>query len=118
MVEIEKNEVRKLLKELKRIIRESGLIIIYKDENIKGRIELGMTIKTLKDEVLSLSVLDYSQGPLYDVQEGGDLWVFGKEINGKETYMKFKIFLTASGYHAKCLSIHPANKPMKYPFKE
>jgi hypothetical protein len=78
---------------------------------------LGLTIKTVKLEILGLSVVDYSSGPVPDRDRPGDLWIFGKEINGHEIYIKLKIATIANNKIAKCISFHEAEFPLNYPFK-
>ena len=79
---------------------------------------LGLTVKTVKLEILSLSVVNYSSGPVLDRDRPGDLWVFGKEINGHEIYIKLKIATINDKKIAKCISFHEAEFPLRYPFKK
>ncbi|MBU6342850.1 MAG: hypothetical protein KGS48_15260 [Bacteroidetes bacterium] len=59
---------------------------------------------------------NYSEGPISDVVNGGpDLWIFGKEIKGKEVYIK--ITLGQPNNPTICISFHFSNFPMYYPFK-
>jgi len=78
---------------------------------------LGLTRGNCKDEILALSVLDYSLGPQPDLNRSGEVWVFGKSISGLEIYIKLKIVETPSSEAAVCLSFHIAERPMAYPLK-
>ena len=83
--------------------------------------QLGLTDTTLRMELLSLSVEDYYQGPELDEDEsknGKEVWMFGKVINGCEVYLKLKNFDVGPYKRAKCLSIHPADFPIYYPFRK
>lgn len=82
--------------------------------------ELGLTEALAKEEVFNLSVRDYCEGPEGDddPQERGNVYVFGKDIGGIEAYIKLKIAYVEDKKIAKCLSFHPAEKRLNYPFAE
>jgi hypothetical protein len=42
------------------------------------------------------------------------VWVFGKHIEGTEVYIKLKLTNTEA---PKCLSFHPAERTLHYPFR-
>ena len=46
----------------------------------------------------------------------GYYWVFGKQIDGVEVYIKLKIAGLAGAERAVCLSFHKAERPLSYPF--
>ena len=67
--------------------------------------------------VKSIEVEDYSEGPIKDQLNGfGEMWVFGKDVDGHEIYIK--ITLGCPGTKTICISFHIAEHPMKYPLKE
>lgn len=67
--------------------------------------------------VKSIEVEDYSEGPIKDGLNGfNEMWVFGKDVDGKEIYIK--IALGCPGSKSICISFHIAEHPMHYPFKE
>jgi len=78
---------------------------------------LGMTLTNFKAELLGLSVVDYCSGPEQDRDRPGKIWVFGKEINSREFYIKLKICDLNPGKLAICISFHEAERSIKYPFK-
>ncbi len=43
------------------------------------------------------------------------MWVFGKDVKGKEVYIK--ITLGKPNSHTICISFHKAEFPMSYPLK-
>ena len=53
-----------------------------------------------------------------DIDEAtfGDMWVFGKDYDGTELYIK--ISLGAPGSKTICISFHEAEHPLSYPFKK
>jgi len=57
---------------------------------------------------------DYCEGPLPDETQPGEVWVFGKHIEGTEVYIKLKLTNTEA---PKCLSFHPAERTLHYPFR-
>lgn len=112
-----KEEIGEFLKEFKRIATKGrGLDIVNRGENLSTLARLGLTKKNCKDEILSLSVLNYSDGPLNDKDRPGNIWIFGKKIMNNEVYIKLKIAATNKVEIAKCISFHVAQHPMNYPF--
>lgn len=111
-----KNDVKDFLREFRSLIKSNTFYVINRYENIEGLIALGITEKIRKKELLSLNVLNYSSGPTPDEDRPGDVWVFGKIIRSNEIYIKLKIVSLSRGNKAKCLSFHPADSPLSYPF--
>lgn len=74
---------------------------------------LKITPKDRESIIASLSVEDFSEGPLEDkLHQRGDMWVFGKVINGHEVYIKLMLL-----QNVLCISFHLAEHSMNYPFK-
>ncbi len=72
-----------------------------------------------KEEILlGLSVIDYSNGSILDKTRGGNLWEFGKDMDGYEAYIKLKVAEIDNAQIAKCISFHISKFPMTYPFKD
>jgi len=66
--------------------------------------------------VESIVVEDYSEGPIRDaLNDYGEMWVFGKDVNGQEVYIK--ITVGKPNLNAICISFHAAEHPMQYPLK-
>jgi hypothetical protein len=86
-----------------------------RQKNIDTISELGLSLQDVENEILSLSVDDFCEGPLKDRLVPGDLWVFGKTIQGKEIYIKLK--LSGGDHCVTVLSFHTAEAPLKYLFK-
>ena len=67
-----------------------------------------------KDYILELTTHDFSEGTIPDaLNDIADMWVFGKEIQGHEVYIKVQILPAG----AICISFHLSERPMSYPFK-
>jgi hypothetical protein len=111
-------EIRDFLVEFKRIIvKGRGLDIVNRRENIDTLAKMGLTKKNLIEEIMTLSVENYCQGPEPDRDRPGAIWVFGKQIGAEEIYVKLKIAQVGKEKIAKCLSFHAANFPLCYPYR-
>lgn len=69
--------------------------------------EIGLTdLSQVWDEILKLTPNDCIDGPIQDVgrpQDGDVIWVFKKDINDVQTYIKLRI---DTGRGCVCLSFH------------
>jgi hypothetical protein len=108
--------VRQFLDELKTLIWQDGLYVAERQTNKATLVDLGLTGKQREEIVLSLSVMDYCSGPIKDEYKPGDYWVFGKQIDSVEIYIKLKIAGQSGNEHAVCLSFHKSERPLSYPF--
>lgn len=93
--------------------------VVVRDDrgkNAQTLLDLEIT-KDFRNKVLkSLVVEDYSEGPLPEKLYGGaDMWVFGKQVKGKEIYIK--ITMGIAGAQVICISFHIAEHPISYPGK-
>lgn len=81
--------------------------------------ELGVSSQPGRRLIIEgLVVADYCEGPLANrdpAPHGGDLWVFGKDIRGEPYYLKLQIGHTNRS--AICVSFHPAEYELRFPFK-
>ena len=106
------------LKEFKKIVSQSGnFYVVNRKKNRDALIELGLTRKNRKDEILSLSTTDYCSGPKPDKDMPGEIWEFGRMIDGNDVYIKLKIAQVGNDKIAKCISFHKAEFPLSYPLK-
>lgn len=117
MVELSQLNAALFLKEFKQLIQEDGLYVVNRIDHQKSLAALGLTKEACKIEILGLSVTDYCKGPVPDKDRPGDIWLFGKEIAEREVYIKLKIAEIGPSKIAKCISFHPAEQPLYYPFK-
>ena len=115
MVMITISEVNKFLEEFK--VKAKVFGIIYRDDRAKNAdalIELGISAKIRERIIFSLEGEDYSQGPIMEtLNKGAEMWVFGKDHNGVEIYIKISV-----SDRALCISFHEAERPMQYPFRK
>ena len=93
--------------------------IIFRDDrgkNFQSLIDLEISSAYRKEILEKLKAEDYSDGPLEDkLNNSTELWVFGKEVKGKEIYIKISI----GNFNSPviCISFHIAEHKMKYPLK-
>lgn len=117
MNEGKKEGIRRFLREFKEIATgRRGIDIVDRRKNMQALAKLGLTKKNCREEILNLSVEDYCDGPKPDKDRPGEVWEFGKLIEGKELYIKLKIAQVKDVKLAKCLSFHVAEWPLCFPF--
>lgn len=92
--------------------------IIYRDDrgkNQKTLEELEIVPSYRRVVIENLVVEDYVQGPVVDeVNKLEEMWVFGKDVKGREVYIK--IMIGGVGCQTICISFHIAEYPLVYPF--
>lgn len=110
-------EVRKFLNTLSEKIKIFG--IVFRDDRNKNTqclLDLEIRAQQREDIIKELSAEDYVQGPIVDkINNYGEMWVFGKDVKGKEVYIK--ISLCTENYPAVCISFHIAEHKLIYQFK-
>lgn len=94
--------------------------IIFWDErgkNTDALAALDIIPNQRKEIIKTITVTDYSEGSITNLlNQLGDLWVFGKEVNGQEVYIK--ICYGLPNKQTICISFHVAEHPMKYLYKK
>lgn len=112
-----KEEVQSFLDDFHTKLKVFG--IIYRDDrgkNQKTLEELEIIPSYRKVVIESLTVEDYVDGPVVDkLNKLGEMWVFGKDVKGREVYIK--IMISSHCRQTICISFHLAESPMKYQFK-
>ena len=93
--------------------------IRFRDDRGKNREALlQLDITPLQREVIvkNLLVHDYVEGSVIDeLNKNGEMWVFGKDVKGREVYIK--ITLGYENGQTIYISFHIAEHPLKYPVK-
>ncbi len=113
-----KIRVALFLKEFKEIVATGrGLDLIDRRKNLDSLLELGFTKRNCKEEILDLSVANYCDGPKPDKDRPGEIWEFGKKMDGDQIYIKLKIAQVGSEKLAKCISFHKAQFPLNFPLR-
>lgn len=109
------DEVKQFLLDFKQAAVSGGIDLVPRNENMLTLRFLGLTKRNLEEILLGLSVTDYCKGPIPDKGKPGELWEFGKDLDGYEVYIKLKVVKDIN--LAKCLSFHIAKHAIKYPYK-
>ena len=92
---------------VKELISQGLWTIIPRKKNLDSLSDAGLTIKDVKDELLSLEVSDYEKGPEMDYSYSGEIWIFKRNICNNDFYIKLKIDVANDGTEIlKCLSFH------------
>lgn len=93
--------------------------LLFRDDrgkNQKALEELEIVPSYRRVIIENLTVEDYVEGPVVDTLNNlGEMWVFGKDVKGREIYIK--IMITGHSGQTICISFHIAEHPMNYPFK-
>lgn len=65
-----------------------GVIFTNREKNLEALLDLDIRPQQRTEVLKSLEIIDYSEGPLTEKLNGGsDMWVFGKDVKGKEVYI-------------------------------
>lgn len=112
-------QVERFLTNFKEVANSEGSWHLER-RNWDSLAELGLTEVLAKGEVVGLGVEDYSDGPIADDNPlvRGNVFIFGKDIDGIEVYIKLKIVHIEDKRIARCLSFHPAERRLEHPFAE
>lgn len=112
------DQVEVFLETFKVKLKIWGLLIRNdRQKNIQTIVDLEIREADVRKLLGDLTVIDYSEGPLPDIVYGGsEMWVFGKQIKGKEIYIK--ITLGTPNNPTICISFLIAEHKMLYPFKK
>lgn len=114
---VTREDVRAFLEQFN--IKAQVFGILFRDDRPKNRqtlLQLDITPLQREMIVKSLVPQDYVEGPVIDeLNKGGDMWVFGKDVKGREVYIK--ITLGYDNGQTICISFHIAEHPLVYPFK-
>lgn len=111
-------QVRSFLLEFKQIVTGgSGVDLVPRKGSLETLRFLGLTKRNLEEILLGLSVADCCAGPKQDRDRPGEIWEFGKNIDGYEVYIKLKVADTGKSKIPKCISFHIASYTLKYPYR-
>ncbi|MBC8372449.1 MAG: type II toxin-antitoxin system MqsR family toxin [Phycisphaerae bacterium] len=92
-----------------------------RDKNRQGLIDLGITPDERKEILLGLKPENYASGPTPDdTDDTKEVWIFGRQVLGKEVYIKLRVVedpRKQGAHRATVWSFHPAEFTMKYPLR-
>lgn len=119
MAQATREEVASFLKEFKETaVQHRGIFFVNRYEYDLTRQALEINKFYAENEIYNLKPENYSTGPEPDHGQPGTVWIFGKNICGREVYIKLKVSAADIGRITKCLSFHIADRPIKYPYAE
>lgn len=94
-----------------------AFIFVPRKENEECVTSLGITKEEVRDTIVGLGVEDYVAGALDDKDFPGELWVFGKIIEGKSIYIKIKLTVIGDKKVIRVVSFHFATWGLYFPYK-
>lgn len=117
------DQVKRFLREVKRLIKDDNgdFEVADRDETQETLTKLGIMPERVEEEVLELTIENYSKGPEENKSRNGKnnskIWVFGKMVCDIEIYIKFSLTQTKKFTKCICVSFHEARYPLQYPFR-
>lgn len=111
------DEVKQFLSQFQTKLTIFNIVFVDREKNKNALMELGITSNMRLEVIKTLVVEDYSHTITDSLLNGyGEMWVFGKELNGEEIYIK--ISLGKTNKSTICISFHIAEQKMQYPYKK
>jgi hypothetical protein len=110
-------QVRKFLLDFKEVAVTSGVYLVPRHDTQETMRYLGLTKRNVKEILIGLSVADYCAGPKADRDRAGEIWEFGKDVDGCDVYIKLKLAEVDGKLIAKCISFHIPKFPLRYPHR-
>ncbi|GAP40098.1 type II toxin-antitoxin system MqsR family toxin [Flexilinea flocculi] len=106
------------LKDFKELMGQGYYFVKEHHKNVQTLKNLGITSRIRDEIILSVAMEDYSSGPNPDEYHPGYYWIFGKNIDSNEIYIKLKIVTYNNGNdRAVCYSFHLSEYPLNYPLR-
>ena len=111
-------EIEAFLKDFKQKLGFWGLIIRSdRDKNFRTMTALEYSFNDVKRELAGLELIHFVDGRLKDtLYKSADMWVFGKQIQGQEVYIK--ITMGQPNEKVLCISFHFSEEALNYPYKK
>jgi hypothetical protein len=113
-----RRQILNFLKDFKELMGQGYYFVKEHHKNVQALRDLGITARIRDEIILSVAIEDYSSGPNPDEYHPGYYWIFGKNIDAVEIYIKLKIVTYNNGNErAVCYSFHSSEHPLNYPFR-
>jgi hypothetical protein len=113
-----RKEVAAFLAEFRKIATGKGLIRV--DESTKNwdtLMQLGITERQRMEEILTISLTDFSDISPERITGEGRCYIFGKSVCTSEVYIKLKIEDRNGISFARCVSFHEPEREMEFPLR-
>ncbi len=109
-------EVAYFLQQFQANKAQNGLVFLDRHKNFQALLDLEISAREREEVIDQLSVRNYYKGPRPDgIRAGGEFWEFGARVKGQEVYIKLSLGLTEGA--VLCFSFHPAERPIRYPYR-
>ncbi len=113
-----RRQILNFLKDFKELMGQGHYFVKEHHKNVQALKDLGITARLRDEIILSVAIEDYSSGPNPDEYHPGYYWIFGKNLDAVEIYIKLKIVSYNNGNErAVCFSFHSSEHPLKNPFR-
>lgn len=109
-----KDEVEAFLRRFFPKMEVFGVIFTNRGKNNEALKMLGITPSVRKEYIKEITSEDYVE-TIMDGMSYGDMWVFGRDCDGVELYIK--IAMGEPNSNTICISFHAAEYPLRYAFK-
>lgn len=107
-------EVESFLRQFKPKFKLWGIIFLNRDKNLEALKALGITPKAREEIIADIGADDYVE-TIMDAIPFGKMWVFGKDYDNTELYIKISMGKPDS--NTICISFHVAGHRLGYAFK-
>lgn len=110
-------EIKSFLRDAKSLIPRRRRTFLPREKNLRSLSDLQLTVGEMWNEIAALTADHYISGPEPDLdpqRAGPNWWVFGKNVDGVDVYIKIGIHRDA----VVCLSFHRAAYPLSFPYYE
>ncbi len=109
-----KKDVEEFLRRFFPKMEVFGVFFLNREKNLEALKMLGITPSIRREIIKDITSEDYIE-TIIDEFSFGDMWVFGKDCDGVEVYVK--IALGRPNSNTICISFHTAEHPLSYAFK-
>lgn len=110
----DRNEVQNFIARFLPKFEVWGIIFLEREKNAEALRVLGISGKIREDVIRSIEPDDYVE-TIINESSLGDMWVFGKDYDGSELYIK--IAMGEANSKTICISFHKAEYPIKHAFR-
>lgn len=110
-----KEEVEAFLRQFKPKMKVWGIFFLDRDKNLDTLAKLGISAKVREEIICGIEAEDFCEMINDTMGTLGEMWIFGKDYDGQELYIK--ISMGRSGSKTLCISFHLAEHPMNYKFR-
>lgn len=109
------SEIEQFLTDFKQKLDVFDIIFLNRTKNFEALLILGITGEQRLDHIRSIETANFSSGPNKDTNNTNmpDYWVFGKNLNNREIYIKINMGTTSNP--VICMSFHESEYSMDYP---